>query len=242
VIIDKEVSGLIRKLIGFFGSDTIDQCLSKYELSLKSSGPVYREYYLKQRHPWWEALTRYIELEKRGKSIWKNLSNDIKLLAADAKKLSILQKTMPVSVRNKFRRDLMDDDNASAYLLEIKIAWHYFLKGHEITWYEDSGKGIPEFSVRTPEFDFDIECKRITADAARKIRRRDFYRLAEKLIQRIEKRGLSGAIDICLIERLNGSDKHLSLLTAQVIDILDKGQTCGVHEIPLGSVDLNLRE
>jgi hypothetical protein len=76
-IIDKEVSGLIRKLIGFFGSDTINQRLSKYELSLKSSGPVYRDYYLKQRHPWWEALTRYFELDKRGKSIWKNLSSDI---------------------------------------------------------------------------------------------------------------------------------------------------------------------
>lgn len=92
---DYEVRKFILRLINFFGQTTIEKCLANYQKSLLSSGPVFREYYLKTRHPWWESLEYFFELERKGKSIKKNLDPKLKRLAADGKTLSILQQNMP---------------------------------------------------------------------------------------------------------------------------------------------------
>jgi hypothetical protein len=55
-----------------------------------------------------------------------------------------------------------------------------------------------DFGVTHPQIDFDVECKHVSVDAFRKIRRRDFYKLAEMLIAPIEERSLSGSVDIVL--------------------------------------------
>jgi len=237
---DYEVTNLVNKLIGFLGRNEVEKCLKRYKHSLKSSGPVFRDYYLKTRHPWWNAFIEYFGLEKAGKSIRKNLTENIKILAGDAKKISILQKFMPESVKNKYKKDLIDDNRAFDYLFEIQIAWHFYLKGGLIQWYEDDGHKHPEFLVKTPSFEFDVECKRISVDASRKIRRRDFYRFSEKLNPLVEERGYSGTIDINIQDRLHSSDKYLNDLTSQVLAIINQGQIKGHYEIPLGSLSLNL--
>ena len=63
-IYDIEVQKYINKLIDFFGFVNIERGLKKYKNSLACSGPVYKRYYLKIRHPWWESLIYYFDLEK----------------------------------------------------------------------------------------------------------------------------------------------------------------------------------
>lgn len=217
---DFEVPNLVNKLIRFIGRAEIEKCLDRYKWSLQSSGPVLSEYYLKTRHPWWEAFIEYLNLEKSGKSIKRNLTNKIKILAGDAKKISVLQRLMPEKVKEKYKKDLIDDKRAYDYLFEINIAWHFFLKGCEIIWHEDDSREHSEFLVREPEFEFNVECKRISVDISRKIRRKDFYRLAEKLIPAIENQNYSGQIDIVLHDRLPSSDKYLNDLSAKIIEKL----------------------
>ena len=134
---DFEVPNLVNKLINFIGRAEIENSLQRYKRSLQSSGPVFSEYYLKTRHPWWEALIEYFKLEKTGKSIKRNLNERIKILAGDAKKISELQRLMPDKIKAKYKKDLIDDKRAYDYLFEIQIAWHFFLKGCEIIWHED---------------------------------------------------------------------------------------------------------
>ena len=241
-IVDKEVPGLVRKLIGFLGPGVVDKCLRNYEKAIQSSTAVYKDYYLRARHPWWEAFKQYFELERRGKSIWKNLTPEIKLLAGDAKTITTLQKDMPTSVREKFKRDLVDDENARAYLFELKMAWHYFRKGCCIKWYEDGGKSHPEFAVDSPDFSFDVECKRISVDASRKVRRRDFYRLLDKVFPQLAEMGLSGVIDVDLKERLSGSEKSLTALAAQLLELVKSCKVRGEYDIPLGKVVLDKKK
>ena len=88
---------------------------------------------------------------------------------------------MPLSVQKKYRRDLMDVARARDYLFEIHIAWHFYLRDHDLQWYEDDGQKHPEFLVKTPSFDFNVECKRISVDTSRQIKREDFYRLVQDL-------------------------------------------------------------
>lgn len=242
-IYDWQAPNLINKLINFIGLNNIDKCLKQYKFALESSGPIFRDYYLKTRHPWWDAFLIYFDLLKKGKSIRRNLSIELKLLAGDALKIVALQKSMPKKIKEKYRLDLIDDNNAKNYLFEIDIAWHFFQKDCKIKWHDDDSSGHSEFLVKTPSFDFNVECKKFSADISRKIRRRDFYRFAEKLLASIQQMGYSGTIDIELNDRLHSNDNHLNELRNQVINQFKKVQRLeGYFQIPLGSVRLNLKE
>jgi hypothetical protein len=237
---DYEVSKLINRLVSFLGANKVERCIQKYHFSLQSSGPVFRDYYLKYRHPWWNALSEFFNLEKAGKSIRRNLTQELEILAGDAKKVTILQKLMPDSVREKCRKDLIDDNRAYDYLFEIDIAWHFFLKGYDIEWYEDSLYPHSEFLTRAPGFEFNVECKRISVDISRRIRRRDFYRLAEQLIPKIANMGFSGTIEIALSDKLHGNDDFLNQLASEVFNEVSNGRTRGSFQIALGSLILEL--
>jgi hypothetical protein len=109
-----QVSGLVEKLIAFCGPSKIEQSISKYHHSLSCSGPINKEYYLKTRHPWWDSLSTYSEIEKSGKSIENHLTPGLQRLTRDAQMLCDLSVKMPVKVREKYNKDLLDDNNASA--------------------------------------------------------------------------------------------------------------------------------
>ncbi|MGA7564014.1 MAG: hypothetical protein WBW55_12475 [Desulfobaccales bacterium] len=240
---DFEASHFINKLIRFLGRNTIDRCLQKYKIALISSGPVFREYYLRMRHPWWEPLSAYFQIEKQGKSIKNNLTIEMKLLAEYGLKISTLQRYMPEKIKEQYRKNLIDDNNAINYLFEIDIAWHFFAKGCKIEWYDDDSTTHSEFFVKTPIFDFNVECKRFNVDLARKIRRKDFYRLAEKLLPAIEEKGYSGIIDIKLKDRLHSNEDYLNELTSQVIDIITNNEIInGSFQISFGSIIMNLQK
>jgi hypothetical protein len=236
-----QASNLINKLIRFIGYNKLQHCLHKYEDSLKSSGPVYRDYYLRIRHPWWNAFIDYFDLIKKGKSIRHNFTTELKLLAGDALKISTLQRFMPEAVKNKYRINLIDDNRSFDYLFEIQMAWHFFVKNCEIRWHDENKLKHSEFFVRASELEFNVECKRISVDIARNIRRRDFYRLAEKILPAIQKKGYSGNIDIKLIDRLHSNELSLNELKNQVINQIEIGHLNGNFELPLGLVSLKLQ-
>lgn len=235
-----EIRSIIRHLIRFLGESTVEKCIAKYEKSLASSGPAFREYYLKSRHPWWEALKTFLELERTGQSVQKHLTNDLKRCCRDGKIITTLQKTMPEKVRNKFKKDLIDENRARDYLFELQIAWHYYQNDFEIRWYEE--KGCPEFLVKTSNFDLNVECKRVSVDASRKIRRKDFYRLADMLLPKIENQHLQGKIDIILDDRLQGSHQYIDSLSNQIFDTFKSHKKLQNFDIPYGSLSLDLME
>ncbi|MHC4297423.1 MAG: hypothetical protein ACYS7Y_09000 [Planctomycetota bacterium] len=212
--------------------------MKKYQRSLDLSGPVVSEYTLKHRHPWWNAFKVISELEKKGKSIKRNLTPEIKMLAADAKRIITLQRFMPQSVQRKYKRDLSDPDRASDYLFEIRIAWHFYLRGSDLQWYEDDGKRHPEFMVKSDSLDFNVECKRISVDIARKIKRKDFHSLVQKLLPEIEKGRHCGRIDITLDGRLESN--QIDGLVKEVLGLAKCGEIQGHRRISLGLVSLEL--
>ncbi len=237
-IYDTEASRLINKLYSFLGPADVDRALKKFQKTLDLSGPVVSEYTLKHKHPWWNAFRAFFELKKKGKSIKRNLTPELKILAADAKKISSLQRFMPASVQNKYKRDLIDSDRAVDYLFEIQIAWHFYIQGNDLQWYEDDGEKHPEFVVKTPDFDFNVECKRISVDISRKIKRKDFHRFVQKLLPKIERQGYSGNFDIVLNGRLHGN--QIDDLVLDVLGLIESGKIKGEYPISLGHISLNL--
>ena len=182
-------------------------------------------------------LLIYLQLEKQGKSIKNNLTIDMKLLAGYGLKISTLQKYMPKKIKEEYKNNFIDDDNAKNYLFEIEIAWHFYAKGCKIEWHDDDSATHSEFLVTTPIFDFNVECKRFNVDLARKIRRRDFYRLAEKLVPAIGQKGYFGNIDIKLKDRLHSNDNYLNELTSQITNLVTfEDVQNGDFQIPHGSI------
>ncbi|MHC4540778.1 MAG: hypothetical protein ACYS74_13510 [Planctomycetota bacterium] len=233
-IYDYQAPYLINWLYSFLGPTNVDKALAKYQRTLRMSGPIVSEYSLRHRHPWWNAFMMYFQLRRSAKSIKRNLTAELKVLAADAKKIAALRKFMPPSVERKYQRDLMDIDRARDYLFEIQIAWHFYLQGNDLQWYADDGQKHPEFLVKTSDFEFNVECKRISVDISRQVKRRDFHRLVQELLPEIEKRGYAGAIDIALAGRLEGS--HVSALASDIMGLIKSGRSGGKYIIPLGQV------
>ena len=221
---DYEASNLIRKLINFLGQNEVEKALDRYQASLKSSTLIYGQYYLKHRHPWWNALMTYFGIEKSGKSIKNNLTPELKMLAGDAKRLSVVQRTMPESMKQKFARDLADDKRAYDYFFEIEMAWHFIMQGCEILWHEAT---VPhsEFLAVCGSFEFNVECKRISMDASRRVRRQDFYRLADKIIPAVRKQGYSGTIDVALTDKMHSNDGFINELANEVVSQIAIGGT-----------------
>jgi len=86
---------------------------------------------------------------------------------------------------------------------------------------------------------FNVECKWISVDIARKIHREDSYKFAQELIPKIEQRNYSGKIDIILEDRLKSGS--VNQLCAEVLAVIDSGVLQGDCEIgSFGSLDLDL--
>lgn len=237
----REISSLIQKLISFLGPNEVRRHLQKYENSLRQSGPFFREYYIRNRHPWWSAFKHYFELEKGGKSLRKNLTKELTRLGGDAKMISTLQKFMPDSVKKKYRRDLVDDNAACAYLFEINIAWHYFLENFHVQWDEHATGRHSDLVIKAPDFTFEVECKRISLDTARKIKRKDFFRFVEKLIQFVDSERYTGGINIILNDRLPSSDRAIRNLVEEVVGEIKVGNTNGNFQTTSASLTLDLK-
>lgn len=237
----KEVGSLIKKLIAFIGHNRIENALNKYEASLKSSGPMFREYYLRVRHPWWDSLLFFRKLQRNGKSIRKHLNSALKSLAADAKMTTTLQRHMPEPVKEKYKKNLVDKERAIDYLFEIRLAWHFYLKGCSIIWEDDPQSRQAEFMVIDGRIHFNVECKRISVDIARKIRERDFFRLADKLIPLLYAAELTGRVSIVLNGKLASNDNYLNQVTSEVITVAKRTPTDD-SEIFCGSVVTDLKK
>jgi len=185
------------------------------------------------------ALEQYYELTNKAKSIHRNLTPELQALANDANKVITLQNKMSHSVKNKYKRAFLDSNNARNYLFEIHIAWHFFANGYDIQWYQDDSSKHAEFIVKLSALQFNVECKRITVDIARKIHRKDFYGFADKLIPEIKKRNYGGRLDIILEERLKSGT--FDKLCMEVLKVIDSGILHGDREIaPFGSLALDM--
>ncbi|MBW8016435.1 MAG: hypothetical protein FVQ82_09625 [Planctomycetes bacterium] len=237
-ITDVDADCLINKLYRFLGIHNIEKALKRHENAIRLSGPLITEYTLKKRHPWFNALREIAILKSKAKSIRNHLTPEIKMLVGDAKKVSTLSKYMPFPVKEKYKRDLLDPKRAFDYLFEIKMAWHFYLKGHEIKWYEDDGVKRPEFLVATEDFEFNVECKRISADTSRKVKREDFHRFSDDLLSNIQSKGYAGSVDILLDERFEGN--QIKSLVTEILERIDSGGIKNQFAISLGNIKLDL--
>jgi len=239
-ISDQEASYYIKKLKTFLGHANIDRALRRYEKIRGTAGPIVWQYYHKTQHPWLETLLEIDKLQRTGKSVKRHLTHSVKQLVADGKRIDVLRHHMTATTQNKYKRDLLDFKNARNFLFELRIAWHFYLKGYKPEWHDDDSRQHSEFVLHTPKCDIDVECKTISVDMCRQVHRQDFYRLADALIPAVSDLGYAGRIDIILGRRLPRN--HIEALTAQIVQAVQSAAGLGCIDIDNGTISLNLRE
>lgn len=233
-VTDREAFRQIRQLVDWLGELRIRRGLETYDASLKlADGPMYRDYYLKVRHPWWEPLNEFMKLKRKGVERVPHTSPRLTMLAADANKIVRLKRTMPRDVQDSFSRNLLADDPIG-HLFELEVAWQYYLKGFDLSWYSSKNSTIPEFSATRDSLTLNVECKTIAADTGRRIKRRTFYQLADRLIPQLEKDGLNGRVELLLKDDLPNSPVELTALSAAIQDAVLRGDHGAIS--PWGAV------
>ncbi len=237
---DVQIPNRVRKLRGFLGSGAVNVALRRYRKSIKVSRPIYADYYLKKRHPWWESWVAFDELSRSGKVIYKNLTEEMVLLGRDAHYISHLQATMAEPVRAKYRAVLLDDKRASDYLLELHAAWSFFSRGEEILWVDADRETGHEFTVGSGEKSFNVECKAVSADISRKIKREHFYRFFDKFVSAFWDRELSGYVSLELADPLPSADAEIDQILSVVKDCTSIGT--GDCDADVGRIEWGILE
>lgn len=107
---DYEIPEQISALQDWFGGSVVEARVQRHERAIASSNPIYADNYLRYRHPFWEGSRLFNQLQRiQGlePQMLLEVPHSLLRLAADARNLST---SMPIKVREKFRRDLSDDE------------------------------------------------------------------------------------------------------------------------------------
>lgn len=146
------------------------------------------EIFLK-RNPLISPIRHYSQLRRAGKSVWKNRSDEIDLLARTAFQINKVMNSVNENARNQIKGRVRSGDNRSL-LFELDIATHFLRNGFQVEFaeYECSNQNqrIFDFLVSRNSIEAEIECKWKSYDAGRKIRREDFYQLCDEIFRQLD--------------------------------------------------------
>ena len=207
---------------------------------------IYRDYWVLPNRSWWLGFSKARKLLRSGKSLRGMLKPDMYTPLRTAKFLDLLYSSMSGSKESELRSRILTCDNLNPILLEIDIAAHLVLKGYSIQWSEAGAPNLdraPELIARRGEAEVEVECKTKGVDAGRRVPRRTFYRLADRLVALVRKSQLMGNMVITIADRLPTSQEwhdqlvlhvsenigslreHLNLEDGSVIEISLKSPT-----------------
>ncbi len=159
---DSEIPKYVEKLRGFLGYEALAKAQADLDKDLSHHGGCYR-IWAQHLKPWLFAFRDYNLITNNGIHIPRTWSTEIRKMAGDAHMIASLHHSMPEGVRAKYRKDLLLSQH-NDFMVEIFSAWHYYLEGYDVQWYQLGHTKCPEFRVQGGGLDFDVECRRFALD------------------------------------------------------------------------------
>lgn len=136
--------------------------------------------YLYKRNPLAKAIKSYNYLSRKGKSIWENMNDEIRLLGSTAYLFNYLYKNLNDYSQNILMGRIKEDD-IRALLFEFKIVTHFFRIGAKIDFVDyvnrEQDKQTFDFYIQKENKEFEVECKYKDYDSKRKLTRPAMYLL-----------------------------------------------------------------
>jgi hypothetical protein len=129
------------------------------------------------------------------------------------------------SVQRRVTGILRDDDNIRAFLFELQIATHFFRRGYDIQFADLKNLGNYDLLVSDGSLEIEIECKRKSVDAGRRIPRFSLYMLTDMLLARFENFSDHILVTVTSGARLQANQAQLSDLANQIHEAFKKDMT-----------------
>lgn len=238
-----DVGPLIHGLQAFIGLDRVKEAVAGWQRSVDNSRGLVKHYHAEHTFPWWRAFEEFWRAEHIGPGSLSFVTANVIALAKDALKLLELLPNMPDSIRQKYSSALGSRENAPSHFFEIAMAHHFLTLGYEITWCEATGKKLPEFIVKAPNFNFEVECKQISVDKGRRIIRRDFYQLYDLISEGVRQLGMMGTIRVELTTNLPKQYPELVAIADAILQLIKRGIHNGTTQLRgRGSVTLQIEK
>jgi hypothetical protein len=136
--------------------------------------------------------------------------------------------------RKSLEGRLRDSLNSTfpSFFLEMEIALRLFEEGFEVEFPDIEGTGLVDLFFRKDAVEGEVECKSLSADAGRKIHRKDFYRFVDAIRSTIEAHASSRSRSILLVtlrDRLPTDDISQNTLRAAALRVLKAPERRGEH-------------
>jgi hypothetical protein len=122
--------------------------------------------------------------------------------------------------------------------MEIDAASHMLLRGFSVDWVRPkSAKGLrsPEMVVRWPSGAFEVECKAQSIDTGRKIPRRAFYELCDRVMRRLSESpivGIEREVQIVVPDRFEAN----AIRQNELCDAIVRARNGGTASLANGAV------
>lgn len=186
--------------------------------------------YLAAKNPFTSAVNEIFLLNCSGKSVRKHASDALLQAAGYAYVLNRIVHRGSDRLTSGLRGSLLDDDTVRSILFEIDIATHFFRRNYDVEFMDLEGKANYDLLVSDGSVNLEIECKRKSADAGRKISRADFYLLADILFSRLADSRKRVLIDLNCEGRMGLDQSLFAKLADQISKTLDNQADSGQVE------------
>lgn len=215
-IYDKDAERELRWFFRWTNEQIWRNKIEKLESSPHFSDADLYQQYLRQKNPLMVTVDHYFNLTRDGKSIAKNLNDFDKRVCGYIKLLNCISRGASPSVLNRLKGSILDDESVKAFLFELDLAIHFFRIGYDVRFTDLEGIGQYDLLVSNGEIELEVECKRKTIDAGRKIKKGDFCLLADILFAELKESARRFAVLVTSNGRM-GADQALFKSLARTV-------------------------
>lgn len=209
-LVDRNMGREIKRFLEFTGRNLWEDQIEKLQQQLSSKKFHFYKVWLQNRNPLLGPLREYFQLIKEGKSIWKSASPRLKYFAKQVCVLNILVRNLNSIAKNKILGELHDPSRIRSFFFELQVATHFFVRGFDVYFLDlesSSEQRNFDFLVKNHHAEIEIECKRKSCDAGKKITREGFYLLADAICSKTLGGGQNFAVNIVCQDTL-GKNQH----------------------------------
>ncbi len=233
LIAEADAVALVASLIDFLGPSGIERKLDQLSKAIQHGSPLLKKYWIRPQGQLWLGVAEIC------RSASEQSEGDLRTQSARvalvfARVLSVVVPTMPEWKRKDLRDRILADQAIAPIFIELTTSAHYTLRGYQVDWIEPSttpGLRTAEMIVRGPDGEAEIECKSSTVDSGRKVTRRAFYALCDRIVDEFSafsRRTGEAKVEIYLGSRIRSSSSWQDAVCAAVVDALSDG-----HQHPL---------
>jgi hypothetical protein len=233
---DKETEREFQRFFRWTSEQTWRQKIGKLERSPRfSEADAYRQY-LRQRNPLTVTIEHYFNLIRSGKTAAKHFDNFDKRVCGYIKLVNYIAHGASPAVLNRVKGSVLDDESVKGFLFELDIAIHFLRLGYDVKFADLEGIGQYDLLVCDGETELEVECKRKSIDAGRKIKKGDFYLLADILFEELKDSARRFAVFIRSEGRM-GANQDLYRSLAKTVQDLLNGESGAAY---LGNLEVKI--